>query len=72
MNAFDTQARSRYFAIAATRIAGSLGGVFGLFLVARGVIWWEKALGIAIVLSALYMIATVPKALAHKWRTPDA
>jgi hypothetical protein len=72
MKTSDTPARSRYFAIAATRIAGSLGAVFGLFLAAKGVVWWEKALGIAIVLSALYMIATVPRALAHKWRTPDA
>jgi hypothetical protein len=72
MSTPNTQARSRYFAIAATRIAGSLGAVFGLFLVAKGVVWWEKGLGIAIVLSAMYMIATVPRALAHKWRTPDA
>jgi hypothetical protein len=72
MSTPDTQARSRYFAIAATRIIGSLGAVFGLFLVAKGVVWWEKVLGIAIVLSAMYMIATVPRALAHKWRTPDA
>ena len=29
-----------------------------------------KVLGVAITLSALVVIATVPAALAHRWRTP--
>jgi len=68
----NPQARNRWFAIAASRIAGAAGAVFGLILTVKGTVWWEKALGVAIVLSALYMMAVVPRGLAHKWRTPDA
>ena len=64
-------ARNRYFAMTATRIAGSAGAVFGVVLIARAHGWPEKALGVGIVLAALYMIATVPRALAHRWRSPE-
>ncbi|MDQ2878897.1 MAG: hypothetical protein M3R41_07460 [Pseudomonadota bacterium] len=63
-------ARNRYLIIAATRIAGSLGAILGVILLAHAHGWPTKVLGIAIVLSALYMIATVPAALAHRWRSP--
>ncbi|MCM8729659.1 hypothetical protein ACFO8O_01565 [Hephaestia sp. GCM10023244] len=62
-------ARNRYFAMTATRIAGAMGAVFGVVLLARAHAWPQKALGAAIVLAALYMIATVPRALAHRWRS---
>lgn len=55
-----------------TRIAGAGGAIFGLVLIGRAHGLGPKALGIAIVLSALLMIATVPRALAHRWRTPSA
>ena len=65
----DTQARNRWFAIVATRLAATAGAVLGLILVARAHDWPTKALGIAIVLAALYMMAVVPRALAHRWRS---
>ncbi|RIA37823.1 hypothetical protein DFR49_3711 [Hephaestia caeni] len=63
-------ARNRYFAMTATRIAGAVGAVFGVVLIARAQDWPDKAIGVGIVLAALYMIATVPRALAHRWRSP--
>lgn len=62
-------ARNRYFAMTATRIIGAAGAVFGVVLLARAAAWPQKALGVGIVLAALYMIATVPRALAHRWRS---
>ena len=41
-------------------------------LMARAHDWPTKGLGVAIVLAAMYMMATVPAALAHRWRTPPA
>lgn len=64
-------ARRRYFAIAATRIAGSMGAVLGVLLIARAGTWPPKVLGVVIVLAALYMIAVVPRALAHRWRSTE-
>lgn len=63
-------ARNRWLVIAATRISGSLGAVLGLILLVRAATAGPKILGVAIVLSALYMVATVPRALALRWRTP--
>ena len=65
----ETQARNRWFAIVATRLAATAGAVLGLILVARATDWPDKALGVAIVLAALYMMAVVPRALAHRWRS---
>jgi predicted anti-sigma-YlaC factor YlaD len=68
----DATARNRYLVIAATRIVASLGAILGVVLLARAQDWPSKGLGVAIVLAALYMVATVPAALAHRWRsTPD-
>jgi predicted anti-sigma-YlaC factor YlaD len=66
----DTTARNRYLLIATSRIVGSLGAILGIILLARAHDWPTKGLGVAIVLAALYMVATVPAALAHRWRTP--
>ncbi|KQN25279.1 hypothetical protein ASE86_03245 [Sphingomonas sp. Leaf33] len=65
----DTQARNRWMAIVATRLAATAGAVLGLILVARATDWPDKVLGVAIVLAALYMMAVVPRALAHRWRS---
>ncbi|MFD1788233.1 hypothetical protein ACFSC3_11680 [Sphingomonas floccifaciens] len=65
----DTQARNRWFAIVATRLAATAGAVLGLLLLARATDWPTKVLGVAIVLAALYMMAVVPRALAHRWRS---
>ncbi len=66
----DRLARRRWFAILAARFAGFAGAVFGLVLVARAEAFAPKLLGVAIVLSAMAVIAIVPPALAHRWRTP--
>jgi len=63
-------ARTRWLAMVGSRIAGSLGAVFGLVLATRAHDWPTKALGIAITLSALAVIAILPASLAQRWRTP--
>ncbi len=69
MSDSDTAAR-RYFAIVGTRLAGSGGAVLGVALIARSDAVMPKVIGTALVLSALAMIALVPRALARRWRTP--
>ncbi|MBB4153796.1 putative membrane protein YfcA [Sphingomonas jinjuensis] len=64
-------AKKRWFAIVATRLAAVAGAVFGLVLVGRASDTPNKLLGAAIVLAALYMMAVVPRALAHKWRSGE-
>lgn len=64
-------ARARWAAIVGVRMAGTLGAVLGVVLLARADDLPRRVLGIAIVLAALWMIATVPRALAHRWRTPE-
>ena len=66
----DALARRRWFTIVAARLAGFAGVMFGLVLVLRAQDVAPKVLGIAIVLSAMAVIAIVPPALAHRWRTP--
>ena len=63
--------RHRWLAIVLARIAGSAGAVFGVVLLARAQTWPPRILGVGIVLAALYMMATVPAALAHRWRSPE-
>lgn len=66
----DDRARNRWLAITGTRLAGTVGAVFGLLLVGRGPDVATKVVGVALVLSALLMIAIVPRSLAQRWRTP--
>ena len=63
-------ARPRWIALSAVRVIGSFGAVLGVILVGRAETTAPKLLGIAIVLSALWMLGTVPKALAARWRSP--
>ena len=60
----------RWAAIVTVRIAGAAGAVFGLVIAARAVAWGPKVLGVAIIASALLMMAVVPRALAERWRSP--
>lgn len=66
----DATARSRYFALVGTRLAGVAGALLGLILIARAETVVPKVIGTALVLSALLLIAIVPRALARRWRTP--
>jgi hypothetical protein len=63
-------ARGRYYTMMAIEIAGVAGAVFGLVLAGRSVGLVPRLLGGAIVLSALLMIAVVPRSLARRWRSP--
>lgn len=63
-------ARRRWLTIVLVRLAASLGAVLGIVLLARADDGGPRVLGVAIVLAALYMMATVPRALARRWRSP--
>jgi hypothetical protein len=65
----ESQARTRWFVMVATRLAATAGAVLGLILLARAVDWPTRMLGVGIVLAALYVMAVVPTALAHRWRS---
>ncbi|WP_326524884.1 hypothetical protein [Sphingomonas sp.] len=65
----DALARKRWFALVATRLAATAGAVLGVILIARATDWPDKALGVAIVLAAIYLMAVVPLALARRWRS---
>ncbi|HEX8383433.1 MAG TPA: hypothetical protein VF592_08665 [Sphingomonas sp.] len=63
-------ARTRYYTMMAVELAGVAGAVFGLVLIGRSTGTVPRVIGAAIVLSALLMIASVPRAMARRWRTP--
>ena len=67
----DRLAQRRWAVLVGVRLAGVAGAVLGLILIARTYSWGPKILGTAIVLSAMAMIAIVPRSLAHRWRTPS-
>jgi hypothetical protein len=71
MQVSEDVARRRWLAITLTRLAGTTGAVFGLVLIGRAQALGDRLLGAAIVLSALLLVAIVPKALARRWRTPQ-
>ncbi|WP_308814654.1 hypothetical protein [Sphingomonas sp. GV3] len=68
----DRLALRRWMALVGIRLAGTAGAVFGMILAARTHDIPVKVLGVAIVLSALAVIAIVPASLAHRWRSPGA
>jgi ABC-type proline/glycine betaine transport system permease subunit len=72
MSKDNTRARNRYFALAAIRLVGAAGGVFGLVLLGRATTTAPRVLGGALVLAALAVIAIVPRSLARRWRTPPS
>ena len=46
-----------------------MAAVFGVVLIGRAEDWGTRVLGVAVVLAALWFAATVPLALARKWRS---
>jgi hypothetical protein len=64
------QARNRWLIITGVRLLALAGAVFAVVLIGRAPTWPPKVLGVAIMLSALYMSWAVPASLAHRWRTP--
>ena len=59
----------RWLALTALRLFGAAGAVLGIVLLARAPDWGTRGLAIAIVLAALWFAATVPLALARRWRS---
>lgn len=68
----DATVRNRYLALVGARLGGAAGAVLGLVLIARADTVLPKVIGTMLVLSALLMIAIVPRALARRWRTPPS
>lgn len=68
----DQRARNRYFMMTAARLVSAAGAVFGIVLIGRADTLEPKILGVAIVVSALVVMAVVPPALARRWRTPPS
>jgi hypothetical protein len=67
----DRLARTRYFAIVGVNLVATAGAVLGLLVAGRANNWEGTVLGGAILLSALYVMAVVPRAMARRWRTPE-
>jgi uncharacterized membrane protein YhaH (DUF805 family) len=63
-------ARTRYFLIVLVNLVASAGAVFGLVIAGRAQSGAQQLLGGALLLSALYVMAVVPRAMARRWRTP--
>lgn len=63
-------ARRRWIALMLVRIGGIAGALLGLVLAARATEIAPKVIGVLLVLAALVVIATLPAALAHRWRSP--
>lgn len=70
MSPEDALARRRYYYMAGVNMIATAGAVFGLVIAGRGNDWSSSLLGGAIIISALYVMAVVPRAMARKWRTP--
>ena len=66
----DDSAQHRWLALVSVRLGATAGAVFGLVLSGRAHRLGPQLLGAAIVLSALLMMAVVPRALTRRWRTP--
>ena len=63
-------ARSRWLVLVLVRLATAMVAVLGVLLLANGEETGRKVLGAAIVAAALWTMAIVPRALAHRWRSP--
>ena len=66
----DRLAQKRYYLIVGVNMLATAGAVLGLLVAGRSHVWETSVLGGAILLSALYVMAVVPRAMARRWRTP--
>lgn len=67
----DRLAQKRYYMIVGVNLVATAGAVLGLLIAGRSNSWEGSILGGAILLSALYVMAVVPRAMARRWRTPE-
>lgn len=65
-------ARGRWLVLSLSRLVAAAGAVFGVVLLGRAATLPPKLLGLAITVSALVVMAIVPRHLAQRWRTPPA
>ena len=66
----DTLAQRRWLILTLVRLACVADAVFGLVLIGRAGTPAPKLIGVGIVLSALLLMAILPRALARRWRSP--
>jgi len=66
----DTRARNRYFLMVGARLISVGGAILGVLIIGKAQTLEPKILGVAIVISALIVMAVVPRHLARRWRTP--
>lgn len=71
MTEADRLAQKRYYMIVGVNLVATAGAVLGLLIAGRSNNWEGSILGGAILLSALYVMAVVPRAMARRWRTPE-
>ncbi len=71
MTETERLAARRYYVLTGVNLAGALGAVLGLLVAGRSHTTAQTLLGGALVLSALYVMAVVPRALARRWKTPE-
>ncbi|MDV3459037.1 hypothetical protein RZN05_18710 [Sphingomonas sp. HF-S4] len=71
MTEADRLAQKRYYMIVGVNLVATAGAVLGLLIAGRSNNWEGSILGGAILLSALYLMAVVPRAMARRWRTPE-
>lgn len=63
-------ARSRWLILVLVRLATAVAAILGIVLLGRAEDTPGKILGSALVLVALWSMAVLPRALAHRWRSP--
>lgn len=66
----DRLAQKRYYLIVGVNMLATAGAVLGLLVAGRSNSWEGSVLGGVILLSSLYFMAVVPRAMARRWRTP--
>lgn len=70
MPASRHNSRTRWLVINGVRFLAIAGALLGVALIAKAHTTAPKVLGAALVLAALYFMATVTGALARRWRSP--
>jgi len=70
MTEADRLARKRYYLITGVNLLAAAGAVLGLLIMGRSQASEHTLLGGALILSSLYVMAVVPRAMARKWKTP--
>lgn len=70
MTEADRLARKRYYLMTGVNLAGAAGAVLGLLIAGRSHSTEHTLLGGALILTSLYIMGVVPRAMARKWKTP--